>query len=175
MFTFAVEASKDFDYIRACVSRKLDDPFVATSERRIDAQVFKTLLNTVPPDKRKSDGLEELFIQDGLVTSIAPPIEKGPEPIGGTRVERTQQQKTQDFLSRLSFAVMGGIFLIAPMWLMVLVNTKYTALATTSVSVLLWGMATAWKLEGGPLAVLSTTAAYAAVLVVFVGTNTSSS
>lgn len=168
----AVEASKDFDYIRDCVGRKLDDPFLVLSERWIDAQVLKSLLDMIPPEKRKEDGLDALSEKNGLVSSFAPPIEKGPEPIGGTRGERTQKQKTEDFLTRLAFSVIGGIFLVAPMWLMVLNNTKYTALVTTSVSVLLWGMATAWKLEGGPLAVLSTTAAYAAVLVVFVGTNT---
>src|ERR1043165_8540662 len=97
----AVKASKDYDYIRGCVDRKLDDPFVVISERWIDAQVLKTLLDTIPPEKRKKDGLEALSGKDGLVTSFAPPIEKGPEPIGGTRGERSQKQKTEDFLNRL--------------------------------------------------------------------------
>ncbi|KAF2020408.1 hypothetical protein BU24DRAFT_487039 [Aaosphaeria arxii CBS 175.79] len=166
-----IKASKDSDYIRNCVNRKLDDPFVVISERWIDAQVFKTLLDMVPPEKRKGD---KLWDEDGRVTSFAKPVETGPEPIGGTRAERGQKQRTEEFFTRLAFSVIGGIFLVAPMWLMVLHNTRYTALVTTSVAVLLWGMASAWKLEGGPLAVLSTTAAYAAVLVVFVGTNTSS-
>ena len=174
MLILAVQASKDSDYIRDCVKRKLNDPFVVISERWVDAQVFKSLLDRISPEKRKEDGLDELLEQNGVVTSFAPPREKGPNPIGGTRGEWAQKQKTEDFLTRLAFSVIGGIFLVVPMWLMVLYNAKYTAVITTSISVLLWAIATAWKAEGGPIAVLSATAAYAAVLVVFVGTNTAS-
>lgn len=164
-YTASVNATRDNDFIRTCVHRDLDDPFIVITERLVDASVFRSLLNTVPEEQRRTDGLESVTEK-----TFAPPVEKTPQPIGGTRLERTQKQKTEEFFKRLAFSLVGGVFLIAPMWLMVLHNTKYTALVATSVSVVLCGMVTAWKLEQ-PHTVLSTTAAYAAVLVVFVGTN----
>lgn len=143
------------------------------TDKLVDAQVLRLSLDSINEDMRKVDGLESIELgNNGLVSSFASPKEKIPRPIGGLRGELTQKRKTELFLTRLAFAIIGGIFLIAPMWLMVLHNTRATVLSTTSISVLLWAIAAAWKLEGGPLSVLSTTAAYAAVLVVFVGTNT---
>lgn len=54
---------------------------------------------------------------------------------------------------------------------MVLHNTKYTALVSTTVFVVTWVIDAAVTLSD-PIAVLSTTAGYTAVLVVFVGENT---
>lgn len=68
--------------------------------------------------------------------------------------------------------MVGGIFLIAPMWLMALHNTLYTSLIATTVCVALFGLLMASVLEK-PTDVMSSTAAYAAVLVVFVGLTTS--
>jgi hypothetical protein len=55
---------------------------------------------------------------------------------------------------------------------MVLHQTRVTILVTTSVCALAFGLVAAYVLEK-PFDVLSTTAAYAAVLVVFVGTSLS--
>ena len=67
-------------------------------------------------------------------------------------------------------AIIGGSFLISPMLLMVLVNSKTATLVTTCVSVLAFGMIIGVYLDR-PFDVLSGTAAYAAVLVVFVGAS----
>ncbi len=75
------------------------------------------------------------------------------------------------FGHRLWIAAFGGIFLVGPMWLMVLHHTRYTSLISTTVAVVLFGLIMAYKLEKES-DVLSSTAAYAAVLVVFVGVNT---
>ena len=77
----------------------------------------------------------------------------------------------QHFVIRLGMAAIGGSFLIGPMWLMVLHNTRYTALISTTVYVLIFGVIMA-LVQKSLMDVLSITAAYAAVLVVFVGTNT---
>lgn len=80
----------------------------------------------------------------------------------------------KDFRKRIGVAMVGGIFLIAPMWLIVLHNTLYTSLIATTVCVALFGLLMASVLEK-PIDVMSSTAAYAAVLVVFVGLTTSNS
>ena len=76
------------------------------------------------------------------------------------------------FRQRLAMAAVGAAFLIAPMWLMVLHNTLYTALVSTTVFVMVFGLVMALRLDK-LMDVMSATAAYAAVLVVFVGLTTS--
>jgi hypothetical protein len=67
-------------------------------------------------------------------------------------------------------AAIGGAFLIGPMLLMVLHKTLLTTLLTSSICVFAFGLLMAMFLEK-PFDVLSATAAYAAVLVVFIGTS----
>ena len=67
-------------------------------------------------------------------------------------------------------AAVGRAFIIGPMLLMVLSDTKVTALCTSSVCVFAFGFLLARTFEN-PFDVMSATAAYAAVLVVFVGSN----
>lgn len=50
-----------------------------------------------------------------------------PVPIGGTRDRNFQQAWMKDFRKRIGVAMVGGIFLIAPMWLMVPHKTLYTS------------------------------------------------
>lgn len=128
----------------------------------------------MPEDKRKKDGFFELNPEgEGVkaVFNLAPPTETESRAIGGTRTVSTQKEKTEAFFKRVVFSLVGGVFLVGPMWIMVLVNTQYTSLISTSVFVFVSGLVASWKLDE-PIAVLSVTAAYAAVLVVFVGTNT---
>jgi hypothetical protein len=72
---------------------------------------------------------------------------------------------------KVVFATVGGAFLAGPMWLMVFVKTQYASLISTWVFVFAAGLFAAWKIDD-QIAVLSTTATYAAVLIVFVGTIT---
>lgn len=71
---------------------------------------------------------------------------------------------------RYALAILGGVILIAPMILMVLVHTTPASLVTVAVCTMIFAVAASYfsptKL---PLELLSVTAAYAAVLVVFVG------
>jgi hypothetical protein len=139
---------------------------VVITERWLDASVLRTALKKAPVESLREDGF-------GVIDekTFAEPWEEKGEPIGGTRQERTRKQKTEAFIKRLALSLAGVFFLIGPMWLMVLHNTKYTALVSTTVFVVTWGIGAALTLSD-PISVLSTTAGYAAVLVVFVGTNT---
>lgn len=74
------------------------------------------------------------------------------------------------FLLWLS-ALFGGLVLVGPMLIMTLHPTKVTVLVTASVFVLRAAIVLAWKMEGAQNKdIMAATAAYAAVLVVFVGT-----
>jgi hypothetical protein len=79
----------------------------------------------------------------------------------------------QRFSSRLAMALFGGFALIAPMLIMALHPTRLTSLLTTSIFVFAVAIALAWYMkEAQSKDVIGATAAYAAVLVVFVGTST---
>lgn len=91
---------------------------------------------------------------------------------GPTHRNETASQQTKEFFDRLWMALFGGAVLIAPMLIMRLHPTLVTELVTTSVFVLAFGITLACFMTGGDKKdVLGSTAAYAAVLVVFVGTN----
>ncbi|KAH9212884.1 hypothetical protein DL95DRAFT_507848 [Leptodontidium sp. 2 PMI_412] len=85
------------------------------------------------------------------------------------------KRRTWDaFLSRLYMALFGGWALTAPMLIMTLHQSKITSLVTTSVFVIAVAVALAWFMKDAQAKdIIGATAAYAAVLVVFVGTGTS--
>ncbi|RAQ51906.1 hypothetical protein AFGD_006005 [Aspergillus flavus] len=91
---------------------------------------------------------------------------------GPSRNAHGQKVRWSQLLERLLMGVCGGVALIAPMLIMVLHKDQATALTTTSVATILFavGLAILGKnLQGQD--VLAAVAAYAAVLVVFVGAN----
>lgn len=72
---------------------------------------------------------------------------------------------------RLLFAIAGGLLLLVPTLIMANVPGKVASLVTTCVSMLIFVVLIAFLTKLSPNEVLATTAAYAAVLVVFVGTS----
>jgi hypothetical protein len=74
---------------------------------------------------------------------------------------------------RIAMASFSGLTLIMPMSIMVLDSRKVTALFTTSVFMLTVGLILAkWWRHAEPREMIAATAAYAAVLLVFVGAGT---
>ncbi|XMA14588.1 hypothetical protein WAI453_007379 [Rhynchosporium graminicola] len=70
-------------------------------------------------------------------------------------------------------AVFGGLALVAPMLIMTLHEGKTTSLVTTSVFVFVVAIILAWRMKDAQAKdIIGATAAYPAVLVVFVGTGT---
>lgn len=161
----SVQALKDYDYMTEC--RKLpQDFFLATGERDVDLHVINAVV------KHTGKSAEELRAQPMRRTARVEPVNNDRVPIGGTRGEKTSLKRAQDFRDRLVLAAIGAALLLGPMWLMVLHKTLYTGLVTTTVCVAVFGLVTSWRLDK-PNDVLSATAAYAAVLVVFVGLTNS--
>jgi len=90
---------------------------------------------------------------------------------GFTHKRDTQGQLSRQFWGRLWVAILTGLSLIAPMLFMKLYDNLLAQLITASVAVLLLGAILAYLEEMQKKDVVGATAAYAAVLVVFVGTS----
>jgi len=145
-------------------SQRLVDPFLVSGEGFIDHMVLRNAIESHPKDFRKQ--------------KFARADSNGPwlggadrRPIGGTRNEKLREEKLRNFVKRLALAAGGGIFLLGPMWLMVLHRTIYTALISTTCCVITFGFLMSYYLDKD-IDVVSSSAGYAAVLVVFVGLNT---
>lgn len=89
---------------------------------------------------------------------------------GGSRKVINQKEATEQFLKRVSMAAIGRTFLIGPMLIMILHKSLLTALLTSSICVAVFGAVLAFALDE-LFNVLSGTAAYGAILVVFVETS----
>lgn len=155
-----VQANKDHDYMVECGQRSRD-VFLATTQRSIDRFVMRKVVEFNP---------ETIWFDENKAVPAGEPWEHDDESesIPGTRTNVFNQS----FWNRVKMATVGGVFLIGPMWLMVLSNDwRYTGLITTTVFVTVFGLSMSAALDK-PMDVLSSTAAYAAVLVVFVGVNT---
>ncbi|ETS74498.1 hypothetical protein PFICI_14364 [Pestalotiopsis fici W106-1] len=154
-----VQALQDHEYMGKFIWQS-GDPFIITGERYIDRCMLDVAMKDLENDKgspRQSKPTRKW--EDSSVY---------PAPIGGTRDVNCETIFWEGFFQRMLLAILGGIFLVGPMWLMVLHNTLYTALITTTVCILIFGVLMALSLTK-PMDVMASTAAYAAVLVVFVG------
>ena len=76
-----------------------------------------------------------------------------------------------DRLARFIVAITGGLSLVIPMLVMRLGETLPKSLTTVSVAVVLFSALTSLMFKASNVETLGATAAYAAVLVVFVGTS----
>lgn len=72
---------------------------------------------------------------------------------------------------RLLAAVFGGLSFIVPMLIMAIRPSQVKTLITSTVAVLLFSLGLAWQSAAKTETLLEATAAYAAVMVVFVGVN----
>jgi len=86
----------------------------------------------------------------------------------------TRHRWTKAIFGRILAALLGGLALIVPMIIMSLDDSVEKSLITPSVSVAVVAIIVALASSGSSRDVLNFTAAYAAVLVVFVGTSLSS-
>ncbi|KAI0849484.1 hypothetical protein F5Y00DRAFT_269487 [Daldinia vernicosa] len=152
-----ITATRDNDYVHTWVDGGLQDPFLITSERKVDAAILQSTLLEI----------------GGPTFNFVPPLEQKPTAIGDTRTEMTQKLRRGAYFVRAVVSVIGGIYLIMPVWLMIEMGSPKASLIITALFVLIVGLAAAWVFND-IIHVFSITVAYAAVLVVFVGANGSS-
>jgi hypothetical protein len=162
---YIVQALRDYDYMNACSLRQ-KDPFLVTSERRGDKIVLDRIMQNLLVDEKNDKDIKP--IPRFMTTTWEKDKHGHHEPIGGTRRENSKASYLQSVKWRFAMALLAGFFLIGPMWLIVLHNTRYTALISTTVLVIVFGFLMA-VFQTDYKDVLSTTAAYAAILIVFVG------
>ncbi|KAG4436773.1 hypothetical protein IFR05_007748 [Cadophora sp. M221] len=175
-----VQALKDHTYIRSsALNGSSNDPFIISTDIPFEQVLIYQNLEKIasesgPPATWSRDLTHDLaHIRAHPHPHAHPDHHPGRwrwNVFGGSRTMLNRQEAIKRFAQRLGMAVIGGAFLIAPMHIMVLHPSQLTSLVTTSVSVLLFGVVVAVVLER-MFDVLSVTAAYTAVLVVFVGTS----
>ena len=158
----SAQALRDYEYMEKR-SLTSDDPFYLGGERWLDRNLLRQILGNRAGRLDRDDESNE-FDAIGYWQES----EKDAQLISDTRRDNYRRNWFRGFYQRLGMATVAGIFLIFPMWLMVLHNTLWTALVSTTVFVAVFGVLAAWFLTSF-MEVISSTAAYAAVLVVFVG------
>jgi hypothetical protein len=151
---------RDYDYMLE-VTKLPNDYFYATGERAVDRYVIRRLVGNLSLEGTLKCDPVELWADDK-------------SPIGGTRYLNARKTRMKAFWERMCVATIGGGLLLGPMWLMMLRDDLYTRLITTTACVAFLGMFGSFWLEKSDQ-VLQITAAYAAVLVVFVGLTNSGS
>jgi VIT1/CCC1 family predicted Fe2+/Mn2+ transporter len=149
-------AIRDREYMRDWAYRDWDhDLFHLRSERGME----RDLLNSL-----KAKGLRPQPLVSTEEDRLLPSLPAGPWDIHSAR----KTQRMQYILSAI-----GGLILVAPMVLMVLLKNVTANLVTVCACTVVFAVATAYfsptKL---PIELLGATAAYAAVLVVFVSGTT---
>ncbi|KAG8667517.1 hypothetical protein FPOAC2_12683 [Fusarium poae] len=156
-----IQALQNYEYMEKR-STQSDDPFYMSGENYLERHALKEIIGRY---KKRFEG-KPVFNTTGN-------WQKRPEDsclVRDTRKDNYLRNWNKGFYQRLGVAAVGGIFLMVPMWLMVLHNTLWTGLVSTTLFVTVFGLMAAAFLESS-MDVMSSTAAYAAVLVVFVGLN----
>ncbi|KAK3314838.1 hypothetical protein B0H66DRAFT_563764 [Apodospora peruviana] len=161
-----IQALRDYDYMEKR-SQSARDPFLATGEYYIDHYIIMSYLPDELLELPPADDAAERLPKVKSVCKWEDSVTDRVQQICGTRTAN----QFSALVGRIAVAALGGVFLLGPMWLMVLHNTLWTALVSTTVFVTAFGVVVASFIEEHK-DVLASTAAYAAVLVVFVGAST---
>ena len=137
------------------VSRFLRDRLYLNKDREVDYAIMVDAGLLKAPKRKPQLRVSDYCGQGGYSDTI-----------DGRRVER------QQFFGRVWAALFGGVVIVGPMLIITLHGGLVTQLVTTSVFVLFIGLVLAWFMEDASQKdIVTATAAYAAVLVVFVGTT----
>jgi hypothetical protein len=141
-------------------SRRSDDPFIASSERQHDHILILNAMNLTGKTARDLNERKARAIPTGPWENST----SGAQPVGGTRTEALSRA----LWSRIGAALLGGIFLVGPMWALSLRREAIFQLGFTTGCVFSFALLVAWYASTADV-VFTATLAYAAVLMVFVG------
>lgn len=158
------QACKDYDYMIEKAAAKLDDPFRITT----DTQLGRILISDAGIFSRHSYEGKAPRLNLGVDADDYGDWNLLPAPL---RRHHIGQREYLAKRGRLWAALFVGVALIAPMLIMVLHSTLVTTLVTSSVATLLFALLVALGSGWEDDKVVSAVAAYAAVMVVFVGTH----
>jgi hypothetical protein len=110
-----------------------------------------------------------IFLPTHLTYSDEEKMQRSKEYVEGKRPLRVSL--FVDRLVRFTIAIAGGIFLVIPMIIMTLSPSQTKSLVTASISVVVFALIVSFAVRVSNAETLISTATYAAVLVVFVGTS----
>ncbi|EAQ85535.1 predicted protein [Chaetomium globosum CBS 148.51] len=151
--TDAVQGLQDYDDMDKRNQQSSSDPFRMTGGKKLDRIILEAAIGEATQRQFRGRHARDVRKWDSHMSAVVP--------------SRTEN-RYRNLLSRLLVSAVGAGFLIGPMSLMILETGLYVALISTTVFVTIFGALVACFLDEH-IHVLSTTAAYAAVLVVFVG------
>jgi hypothetical protein len=158
----AGDAVRDLDYMQQravdCGENDDDDLFYLKSSRELDrlAMEWACLI----PDQVRPPGTLPVA-RDRYFPTLP----------GVARTVAIKANKSKHLLLRFSMASAGGLFLIVPVLVMANIPGRTSSLVTTCISMLIFAIGVTFGTDLKADQVLGATAAYAAVLVVFVGTS----
>ncbi|KAL4883675.1 hypothetical protein BJY04DRAFT_216025 [Aspergillus karnatakaensis] len=156
-----IQAVRDLECM-AKYSGHWNDPFVASAERSHEEHLLSDAM--LRASKTASD-FSDKFKDNAIPTG---PWEDG-DWGGGTTLGTTRAAiRKRALWSKIAGALLGGTFLIGPMWLLALERDLHLQLGLTTGCVLAFGTLMAWYLNTVE-AVFASSIAYAAVLMVFIG------
>lgn len=147
---------------------QLDDPWESHYSYFED---YHRHSSTIPPDHLREVLMK--YLPSGLTFSHQERLARAKE-FGDGAPPKTVS-KFVDRLARLIAAFAGGVFLIVPMIIMTLNPSETKSLVTVSVAVVVFALILSFGIQVSNIETLLSTATYAAVLVVFVGTSSGNS
>lgn len=150
MTTAIVQGLQDYDYMDEFSQTRSIDPFHMSGQGKLDRIILDASLAGIEKRRMK---MRDAQRWDKEIKAFIP---------------SRSDSRYKRLFSRIVLSAVGARFLIGPMWLMMLETGMYVALISTSAFVIVFGVMMACVLNVH-IHVLSSTAAYAAVLVVFVG------
>ncbi|KAK4545412.1 hypothetical protein LTR36_002762 [Oleoguttula mirabilis] len=152
-------ALRDMDYMQEKAANGFDnDPFLLMTSKQMERELMQD-----------HGLLDHVDSRDDLPPSLD---EEDPRLPGVGRTARIHAAQLENRFNKLYSALGGGLALIVPMIIMRLETGTVSCLVTTSSCVLIFSLVIAYRSNMRPNDILAVTAAYTAVLVVFVGTTT---
>ncbi|KAK3947290.1 hypothetical protein QBC32DRAFT_271082 [Pseudoneurospora amorphoporcata] len=178
-----IQAVRDHEYM-AKYANASDDPFIATSQRIYDKTFLESAIahdgerrrdvklpqDFLPSHVLKSEQGREQNV-DSLLVQYATPT--GPWERDNTNKRAAALTSTRTkawkraYWTRIGAAVIGGAFLIAPMWILALQRNLFVNLGVATACIAAFGASMSLYLETVDN-VFAATLAYAAVIMVFV-------
>lgn len=145
----AGESLRDMDYMEQCALRGTsNDPFLLSTAKPLDCKLLEEAGLAFGDPRKKLN-------------------QTGPDRLAYTKRESLSKRG----LRRLFMSLLGALALIAPFLVMLLVAGQLVRLIATCGFVIVFAVAVAIGSEMAPDRIALVTAAYAAALVVFVGTH----
>ncbi|KAK8029631.1 hypothetical protein PG993_010922 [Apiospora rasikravindrae] len=157
-----VKLVQDYEYMDKW-SKHPKIPFLITGRRLADNHVLERALGGGSVNRLDWNSIKDW---DAFTVKVPGPWEQDIRPVGGSRDYKNHEKWY--ILRRHSMALFSAIFLMILMIIMSFHNGLLVCLLTANFYVFAFGAAMAWFLSE-PKEVMTNTAAYAAVLAVFVG------